>query len=192
MMLLLWLHILRLVVASTTDNSLFRSLSVHDLCQLQGIQNSLARIITNTTKYLHITPVRKTLRWLPIEHGSLRLPCGCTSSYKVVILNILNFFLNLDKVCPIYTEVKLVMCCSRSHTLSHQYISLQCILASTLHSHELQRFQPTLSTHSQKVQNLSLCKSIPTLVSCYILVFLHGISTHYIQLYDLWFSVSCA
>ena len=51
-------------------NSLFRSLSALDLCKLQGVQNSLARIVTNTTKYLHITPVRKTFHWLPIEHCS--------------------------------------------------------------------------------------------------------------------------
>ena len=35
------------------------------------ICKSLARIVTNTTKYSHITPVRKTLRWLPIEHHSI-------------------------------------------------------------------------------------------------------------------------
>ena len=38
---------------------------------MQCIQNCLARIITNATKYSHITPVRKTLHWLPIEHHSI-------------------------------------------------------------------------------------------------------------------------
>ena len=45
-------------------NSLFRSLSAVD-CR------SLASIITNTTKYSRITPVRKTLCWLPMEHHSI-------------------------------------------------------------------------------------------------------------------------
>ena len=52
-------------------NSLFRSLSALDLRKLICVQNSLARIVTNTTKYLHITPVRKTLHWLPTEHHSI-------------------------------------------------------------------------------------------------------------------------
>ena len=52
-------------------NSLFRSLSALDLRKLQCVQNSLARIVTNTTKYSHITPVRKILHWSPIEHHSI-------------------------------------------------------------------------------------------------------------------------
>ena len=52
-------------------NSLFRSLSALDLCKLQFVQSSLARIVANTTKYSHITPVRKTLHWLAIEHRSI-------------------------------------------------------------------------------------------------------------------------
>ena len=52
-------------------NSLFRSLSALDLRKLQCVQNSLARIVTNTTKYSNITPVRKILHWLPIDHRSI-------------------------------------------------------------------------------------------------------------------------
>ena len=52
-------------------NSLFRSFSALDLRKLQCVQNSLARIVTNTTKYSHITPVRMNLHWLPIEHRSI-------------------------------------------------------------------------------------------------------------------------
>ena len=52
-------------------NSLFRSLSALDLHRLQCVQNSLARIVVNTTKYSHITPVRKSLHWLPIMHHSV-------------------------------------------------------------------------------------------------------------------------
>ena len=61
------------LVGSRLDycNSLFRSLSALDLCKLQCVQNSLSRIVTNTTKYSHITPVRKTLHWLLVEHCSI-------------------------------------------------------------------------------------------------------------------------
>ena len=61
------------LVGSRLDycNSLFRSLSALDLRKLQCVQNNLARIVTNTTKYSHITPVRKILHWLPIEQRSI-------------------------------------------------------------------------------------------------------------------------
>ena len=61
------------LVGSRLDycNSLFRSLSALELCRLQCVQNSLARIVANTTKYSHITPVRKSLHWLPIVHRSI-------------------------------------------------------------------------------------------------------------------------
>ena len=52
-------------------NSFLRGISGYDLHKLQCIQNSHGRIITNTTKYKHITPVRKTFYWLPIEYCSV-------------------------------------------------------------------------------------------------------------------------
>ena len=61
------------LVGSRLDycNSLFRSLSALDLRKLQCVQNSLARIVANTTKYSHITAVRKVLHWLPIKYRSI-------------------------------------------------------------------------------------------------------------------------
>ena len=52
-------------------NSLFKGFSTLDLCKLQCVQNSLARIVANTTKYSHITPVRKALLLLPIKYCSI-------------------------------------------------------------------------------------------------------------------------
>ena len=52
-------------------NSVFRGLSALDLCKLQCVQNSLARIVANTTKYSHVTPVRKALHWLPNKYCSI-------------------------------------------------------------------------------------------------------------------------
>ena len=37
------------------------------LQKLQRVQNAAARLITNTRKYAHITPVLKSLHWLPVE-----------------------------------------------------------------------------------------------------------------------------
>ena len=61
------------LVSSRLDycNSLFRSLSKFNLCKLQCIQNSAARIVSNTSGYTSITPVLKKLHWLPVEHRSV-------------------------------------------------------------------------------------------------------------------------
>ena len=51
-------------------NSLFRSLLKLNLQKLQCIQNSAARIITNSSRYSHITPILKQLHWLPVQFRS--------------------------------------------------------------------------------------------------------------------------
>ena len=51
-------------------NSLFRSLSKFNLYRLQSIQNSAARIITNSSKYTQITPVLGKIHWLPVQFRS--------------------------------------------------------------------------------------------------------------------------
>ena len=58
------------LISSRLDycNSLFRSLSSRDLRKLQCVQNTLARVVTRTKKYEHITPALKKLHWLPIKH----------------------------------------------------------------------------------------------------------------------------
>ena len=48
-------------------NSLFRSLSKFNLRKLQCIQNSSARIVSNTSRYTSITSVLEKLHWLPVE-----------------------------------------------------------------------------------------------------------------------------
>ena len=57
------------LVSSRLDycNSLFRSLSVRDSKKLQCVQNALARVVSRTTKFSHVTPVLKSLHWLPIK-----------------------------------------------------------------------------------------------------------------------------
>ena len=57
------------LVSSKLDycNSLYSGISQANLNKLQHIQNSLARVITNTSKYQHITPTLKKLHWFPIK-----------------------------------------------------------------------------------------------------------------------------
>lgn len=54
-------------------NALFSSLSLSALAQLQPIQNAAARLLTGSNRHSHITPILKSLHWLPVEltHGAL-------------------------------------------------------------------------------------------------------------------------
>ena len=76
------------LVSSKLDycNSLYSGISQSNLNKLQRIQNSLARIITNTSKYQHITPTLKKLHWLPIKQRiDYKL---CLLTYKTQINNL--------------------------------------------------------------------------------------------------------
>ena len=59
-------------VSSRLDycNSLFRSLSKFNLHRLQSIQNSAARIVTNSSKFTRITLVLRKLHWLLVQFRS--------------------------------------------------------------------------------------------------------------------------
>ena len=87
------------LVGSHLDNcySLCRSLSALGLHKLKCVQNILARIVTKTSKYSHINPVRKTLHWLPVEHCSL---FNCLTGVQVptLWLSPKKFSLSLDIV----------------------------------------------------------------------------------------------
>ena len=76
------------LVSSKLDycNSLYSGISQSNLNKLQRIQNSLARVITNTSKYQHITPTLKKLHWLPIKQRiEYKL---CLLTYKTQINNL--------------------------------------------------------------------------------------------------------
>ena len=106
------------LVGSRLDccNSLFRSLSALDLRKLQCVQNSLARIVTNTTKYSHITPVRKTLHWLPIEHRFIFKTASLV--YKFPHSGYPKYFVPFLKprhsVSITHAKAKQIVCSSRS------------------------------------------------------------------------------
>ena len=48
-------------------NALLNGISEQQIHKLQIVQNSAARVLTNTRKFGHITPVRRELHWLPIR-----------------------------------------------------------------------------------------------------------------------------
>jgi len=49
-------------------NSLLYGMSDYNTNRLQKVQNCAARIVSNTRKYDHITPVLKELHWLPVKY----------------------------------------------------------------------------------------------------------------------------
>ena len=84
------------LVSSRLDycNSLYYGVSQENINKLQRVQNSLARAVTNTRKYDHITPVLKSLHWLPIKQRiTFKLNCitfkTLTTKQPVYLYNLL-------------------------------------------------------------------------------------------------------
>ena len=48
-------------------NSLLYNTSDYNTYRLQRIQKTAVRIVTNTRKYYHITPILQILHWLPVR-----------------------------------------------------------------------------------------------------------------------------
>ena len=66
----LFLQLQRLPIHSSKldyCNSLYNGISQANLNKIQRIQNTLARVVTNTSKFERITPILKKLHWLPIK-----------------------------------------------------------------------------------------------------------------------------
>ena len=74
----------------------FSGVSQFNLCKLQCIQNSAARIISNTSRYTSITPVLKKLHWLPVEHRSV---------FKTATLVYKFLHTGFPKYCAPYTSL---------------------------------------------------------------------------------------
>ena len=49
-------------------NSLLAGTSASNLARLQMVQNTLARVVAQKSRYCHIMPVLAGLHWLPIRH----------------------------------------------------------------------------------------------------------------------------
>ena len=49
-------------------NSLLAGTSISNLSRLQLVQNTLARVVAQKSRFDHITPVLSKLHWLPVRH----------------------------------------------------------------------------------------------------------------------------
>ena len=104
------------LVSSKLDycNSLYNGISQANLNKIQRIQNTLARVVTNTSKFEHITSILKKLHWLPHVFQSSN-----ASITNCAFLHIKRFkFSNL----PIFTIVFLFLLtlCLQDH-LIHRF-----------------------------------------------------------------------
>ena len=56
------------VVTSRLDysNALYTNLPKYQVNKLQRVQNTAARLVCNVSKYDHISPILKSLHWLPV------------------------------------------------------------------------------------------------------------------------------
>ena len=164
-------------------NSLFRSLSKVNLHRLQSIQNSAARIVTNSCKYTRITLVLRKLHWLPIQFRSeFKL---ATLVYKFIHTGFPKYFaphlstyrttyntshsqsvanfLNVPKFQPtIHKSTK-----QFGFSFAFDAHTVWNSLPEDIHA------SPTISLFYKKAQNLSLRKGISSLAH-FPLLFLHG------------------
>ena len=72
------------LVSSRFDycNSLLYNIADKDLSRLQRVQNCLARVVFKAHRFCHVTPLRKSLHWLPVrERIQFKL---CCTTYQVM------------------------------------------------------------------------------------------------------------
>ena len=82
-------------------NSLLHGVNKTTIARLQKIQNKAARIVTRCNKYEHITPVLKSLHWLPIEQRIV---------YKILLLTYKSLHdevpAHLSELLPIHVSCR--------------------------------------------------------------------------------------
>ena len=91
------------IVGSRLDycNSLLVGTSTSNLARLQLVQNTLARVVTQKSRFSHISPVFSDLHWLPIRHRiSFKL---ATITFKVLQFHQPSY---LAALIPRYTPLR--------------------------------------------------------------------------------------
>ena len=86
-------QLIHALISSRLDfcNSLFCNLPQKDMIRMQRLQNCAARLLTYTMKTMHITPVLRSLHWLPV-HKRI--------TFKILLL----VYRTLHKFAPSYLQ----------------------------------------------------------------------------------------
>ena len=76
-------------------NSVLFNVTEKEISKLQGVQNCLARVVGKSPRFCHITPLLKSLHWLPVRYRIKFKSCSLTyqaltSGQPVYIENILQ------------------------------------------------------------------------------------------------------
>ena len=164
------------LVSSKLDycNSLYSGISQTNLNKLQRIQNSLARVITNTSKYQHITPTLKKLHWLPIKQRIDYKTCLLTFKTLLQINNLHIFTIVFHSRHILFLHDLLIRLFFPFHMSDHHLakgLSLSSVHASGIHSplipetHLLYQYSVPDSKHtSSKLR--SLPRLLPISLDC--------------------------
>ena len=93
-------EIVHALISSRLDfgNALLYNLPQTKLAKIQRLQNAAAQIVTLTRKYTHITPILKSLHWLPIEQrikfkillSVFHCVQGSAPQYNLSLINVYN------------------------------------------------------------------------------------------------------
>ena len=59
-------------------NSVLINVTEKEISKLQGVQNCLARVVTKSPRFFHITPLLKSLQWLPARYRIKFKLCSLT------------------------------------------------------------------------------------------------------------------
>ena len=142
--------------------------------KLQCVQNSLARMVDNTTKYSHITPVKNNLHWLPVRQ--------CSVSLTALLVSCTVASLNFESLLKpsVYNTRR-----SQSDDVPLEIPYFASIGKYTKHfiafHMMLQRFRMIMYTQSILSLHLEVCKSIHNLVSGLVSVILCGTYPCYVS-----------
>ena len=152
------------LVSSRLDycNSLFRSLSKFNLHKLECIQNSEARIISNTSRYTNITLVLKKLHWLPIEQCTVFKTATLTSFFTQVFLGILlhTFLPTAVLIVPGVVKVVVISLSFQSSTFLFINLSNSLVIVLLLML-LLFRTSPSLASFRKQLKTYLYTKAYP-------------------------------
>ena len=134
-------------------NSLLYGLPKYQICKLQRVQNTAARLITNTRKYDHISPVLYELHWLSVFY--------CIY-FKILIIT----FKAIHGMSPSYIgDLVSVTSCSAYSLRSNYTIVLERPMGrmlATLGARSFYAAAPTLwnslPAHIRKIESLGAFK----------------------------------